>query len=81
MGKKKSGILKKIGKGALSLAPAPVRLAAAGISKVVGGGGGFGGSRKRKSNTINVNRFYNRIMRAKLNAKIQKIKFSQLKGL
>lgn len=79
---KKSKIAGKAFKGAAKLAsfvPGPIGMAAKAASSVVGSIGGKGGVKKRSR--FSISKYAKKLMKAKLDAKIQKYKFSALKGL
>lgn len=55
------------------------------IGKALGLGGGkgglLGGRGKRRSRGLNLNKFANRLIRAKMNAKLMKVKMSSFRGI
>jgi len=79
---KKSKIAGKALRGAAKLAsfaPGPIGMVAKVAGKALGSGGSTGGVRRKSR--FSISKYARKLMKAKLDAKIQKYKFSALKGL
>lgn len=72
-----SGVSKVAGK----LLPGPLGLVAKGIGAVTGLGGGSKGTKGGRKNRFSITKYARRILKAKLDAKLMRIKMSPLRGL
>lgn len=83
MGKVKGKILKKVVSAGVGLIPGGnvAKLAIKGAGAIGGLLGGRGRSGKRRSRGFSINKYVKKITKAKMDAKLMKIKLSALKGI